>query len=86
MFLVTLVLFGENPFEPTCLFVSEPPIDEGGMLTNDKFLATALTPQRPHFLKAGSFLLALPLLDCHSFHLLNFSTGPGPAFGANSRT
>jgi len=83
MFLVTLVLFGKNPFEPMCLFVSEPLIDERGMLTNDKFLATTITPECPHFLETCCSLSALPLPYCHSLHqrqLLQFE-GSSVSFG-----
>jgi hypothetical protein len=67
MFFVALVLFGKNSFEPVCLFVSQPPVDECGMLTNDKFLATTVTPQRSHFLEIR-FRSTPTLFYGHCFH------------------
>ena len=73
MFLVALVLFSKDPFEPMCLFVSEPLIHERRMVTDEELLAATLTPERPHFRVTRRFLSALPLPYCHSPHLLNFS-------------
>jgi hypothetical protein len=51
VFLVALMFFSEDSFEPMCLFIRKPLVDERVMLTNDKFLATTVTPQRSHFLE-----------------------------------
>ena len=66
MFLVALVLFSKNLFEPMCLSLSEPLIYERGIVTYDELLATALTPERSHFLETRRFLWALPALHIKS--------------------
>ena len=73
VFLVALVLFRKHRFEPMCLSVSEPLIHERGIVTDEKLLATTITPERSHFLETRRFFLALSLLYCHGLHLLNFS-------------
>jgi hypothetical protein len=55
------------------LFVSEPLIHERGIVTDEKLLATTITPERSHFLETRRLLSALPLLYGHCPHLLNFS-------------
>ncbi len=39
MLLVTLVLFGQDPFEPMILFVSDQPIRGRGMVCDDELLS-----------------------------------------------
>jgi hypothetical protein len=56
-----------------CLSLSEPLIYERGIVTYDELLATALTPERSHYLETRRFLPAMTLLYCHCLHLLNFS-------------
>jgi hypothetical protein len=69
VFLVPLVLFSKYLFEP----LSEPLIHERGIVADEKLLATALTPERSHFLEIRRLLSAKNLLDCHCLHLPNFS-------------
>src|ERR1700674_3769273 len=72
MFLVALVLFSKNLFEPTCLFFSNLLSRECWIVTNDKFLATAITSERSHFLKIrAAFSRPCPFFICNSFHLRN---------------
>jgi len=54
--LVALVLLGKDPLQPMCLFISEPSIDERGVLANREFLATTVTPKRPHLLEVRRLL------------------------------
>jgi hypothetical protein len=44
VFFVALVLFGKDPFEPMCLFVSEPLIHERGIVTYEDS-----SPQPSHY-------------------------------------
>jgi hypothetical protein len=73
MFLVALVLFRKDLFEPMCLFVSEPLIHKCGIVTYDEFFAASFTPERSHFLETHCFFSVHRLLYCHSLHLLSFS-------------
>src|ERR1700686_2865990 len=75
MFLVALVLFCKNLFEPACLFFGNPLIRECRIVTNDKFLAATVTPERSHFPQVGCFLSYLPFLYSPGLHLLSFSNG-----------
>src|ERR1700730_8126810 len=70
VFLVALVFFTKNLFEPTCLFFSNPLIRECRIVTNDKFLATAITSERSHFLEIReAFSRLCPFFICNSLHL-----------------
>jgi hypothetical protein len=73
VFLVALVLFRKNLFEPMRLFFSELLIRECGIVTDDKLVAAAFTSERSHSLEIRCFRSTLTLLYCHSLHLLNFS-------------
>jgi hypothetical protein len=73
MFLLALVLFSKDSFEPMCLFFSEPLIHELRLVIYKELVAATVTPERTHFLEVRYLLLALPLLYCHGLHLLNFS-------------
>src|SRR5207248_3704727 len=68
MFLIALVLFGKNFFQPLCLPFSNPLIRLRGRMTYKEVLTASVTPERPHLLKALCFLSAR-LLYRHCLHL-----------------
>ena len=73
MLLVALVIVGQNPFEPTRLFFSEPFIDQSWLVIDNELFATAVTPKGSHFLQTHCFLPALTLLYRNCTHLRNVS-------------
>jgi hypothetical protein len=73
VFLIALVLFGKNFFEPLCLLFCNPFIHRRRMMAYEELLAATVTPKDAHFLEISSFLSALSLLYRHRPHLLNFS-------------
>ena len=53
MFLVTLVLVSKYLFEPICLLVCNPAVNQLRMVMNHELLAATVTPQGPHLLEVG---------------------------------
>jgi len=70
MFLVPLVLFCKDLFEPMCLFGSEPLVCKCRMVIDKELLATTVTPERSHLPEAFCPFLALTLLYCNCVHQL----------------
>src|ERR1700730_2399529 len=75
MFLIALVLFGKNLFQPLCLPFSHPLmpfchplIRRHETMTYEELLAAAVAPEGPHLLETYCFLLAT-LLYRHRPHL-----------------
>jgi hypothetical protein len=78
VFLLALVFFSKNLFEPMRLTVSDRPINERGRMTDDEVFAAYVAPQDPHRLKISSRLVwRLVFLYCHCLHLLDFSDWHG---------
>jgi hypothetical protein len=70
MFLVPLVLFCKNFFEPMCLFGGEPFVGKRRMVIDKELLAATVTPERSHFPEALCPFLALTLLYCGRLYQL----------------
>src|SRR5205807_6671229 len=71
MFLVPLVFFRKNPFEPSRLSLSNPSIHECGLLTYDELLAAAVTPHGAHLQKIrGCLFSGLTFLYGYCLHLV----------------
>src|SRR6266853_4432186 len=68
MFLVALVLFGKNLFQPLCLLFCNPFIDRRGIVAYEEIFAANLTPEGSHLQETYS-LLAATLLYSHCLHL-----------------
>jgi hypothetical protein len=77
MLLVALVIVRKNLFEPTSLFLGESRIDQSWLVIDNELFAATVTPESPHFLQTGCFLVTLPLLYCNCPHLPNFSCQGG---------
>jgi len=68
VFLIALMLFGKNFFQPLCLPFSNPLIRPRGRMTYKEVLTANITPERPHLMEASCFLPAR-LLYRHCLHL-----------------
>jgi hypothetical protein len=58
VFLVALVLFCKDLFQPLCLLLRNPSIHRSGIVAQDELLTAAITPERRHLLQPSSFLSA----------------------------
>src|ERR1700730_4394529 len=68
MFLIALMLFGKDLFQPLCLPFCRPLIRRPGTMTYEELLAAAVTPEGSHLLETYCVLSAT-LLDRHCPHL-----------------
>ena len=76
VFLIALVFFSQNFFQPLRLPFCNRLIHRSRMVAYEKVLPASVTPERPHLLKALCFLSAR-LLYCYCPHLLKFSESAG---------
>ena len=68
VFLISLVLFGKNLFQPLCLFFCNPLIHPCGIVAYEELFATKVTPEGSHLLETCC-LLSTTLLYRHRYHL-----------------
>jgi hypothetical protein len=74
VFLISLVLFGKNLFQPLCLFLCNPRIHPCGIVAYEELFAAKITPESSHLLETCC-LLSATLLYRHRYHLRSSSLG-----------
>jgi hypothetical protein len=68
VFLISLVLFGKNLFQPLCLFLCNPLIHPCGIVAYEELFAAKITPESSHLLETCC-LLSASLLYRYRYHL-----------------
>ena len=64
----SLVFFAEDLFEPMCLSLGSGRVNDGWIMQNLEFLATAITTKGTHLPETRLPISRLPLLDGYSSH------------------